>query len=206
MRTSHVAVLVIALLVVACGGAASPSPSPSPRPSPSPNLHLDDPADVGVIYTALQKAGLKMTVHNASEASKEGEEPRRRYALDLGGWPLELIEYGSADARSKDYAYEPGVAPGEGHPPYTLAGLNIVVTFGPERRREIPEVPDQRFQDLANTLGKTLDVYLGPLDQRAVTDLAIPDPAPRPSAEPGAASGKPDASAKPTAKPSAKPS
>jgi hypothetical protein len=200
MRTSHVALLVIAMLVVACGGAAaSPSPSPSPRPSPSPDLHLSDPANVEVIYAALQRAGLKMSVTNASAADKEGEEPRRHYALSINGWPLHLIEYGSADARLKDFVFEPGSAPAAGHPPYTLAGLNIVVTFGPDHRKVVPEVPDPSFQDVAKTLGKTLDTYLGPLDQRSVTDLAIPDPSPRPSPE---ASGKPAPSGKPSAKPS----
>jgi hypothetical protein len=202
MRTSHIAggaVVAIAMVVVACGGAASPSPSPSPRPSPSPYLHLSDPANVEIIYAALQKAGLKMSVTNASAADNEDEEPRRQYALTLNGWPLRLIEYGSADARLADFGFESGSAPEAGHPPYTLAGLNIVVMFGPDHRKVVPEVPDPRFQDLAKTLGKTLDTYLGPLEQRSVTDLALPDPLPRPSPEP---SGKPTPSGKPSAKPS----
>jgi hypothetical protein len=87
-----------------------------------------------------------------------------------------------------------GVPPAAGDPPYTLAGLNIMVTFGPDRRRVVPDIPDPRHQELAKTLGTTLDTYLGPLAQRSVTDLDLPDPSPAPSPEPsGAPSGKPSA-------------
>jgi hypothetical protein len=194
MRTSHALIVAIALVVAACGGAASPSPSPTPTPTPTPNPHLRDPADLQIVYAALQRAGLHLTVHNAS-GSPAGKEPRRRYAADLGGWPLELIEYSSSAAREIDFGYAPGTSPDKGDPPYTLAGLNIVVTFGPDNRRVIPEVPDKRYQDLALTLARTLDIYLGPLAQRSVTSLSVPTPTPATSPE---VPGSPEPSPKPS--------
>jgi hypothetical protein len=195
MRTSHALVLGIALVVAACGGAPSPSPSVQrPSPTPTPDPHLTDPADVAVVYEAIQKAGMKLTVNNAT-GSTGGKEPRRRFAVDLGGWPLELLEYGSIAAREVDYGYPSGTPPDRGDPPYTLAGLNIVVSYGPGVGHDVPEVPDGRYQDLARKLALVLDTYLGPLSQRTVTDLRIPDPTPIPSPE---ASGSPAPSAQPS--------
>jgi len=190
MRTSHALVVAIALVVAACGGAAaSPSPVPSPSPTPTPDPHLRDPADVEIVYRALVTAGLDITVNNASGGGA-GKEPRRRYAASLSGWPLELIEYSSSAAREADFGYVSGAPPEKGDPPYTFAGLNIAVTFGPDNRRVVPDVPDKRFQDVAQALGDTLDRYLGPLSQRSVTALSLPHPSPVPSPE-GSPSAKP---------------
>ncbi len=186
-------ILVIALVVVACGGDASPSPTPTVRPSPTPDPHLQDPANIEVVYKALSKAGLKISVTNASGGSP-GKEPRRSYSASLDGWPLQLIEYGSTAAREADFGFLSGSPPTKEDPPYTFAGLNIAVTFGPDTSHEVPIVPDQRFQDVAKKLGDTLDIYLGPLSQRTVTALGLPAPKPTPSPEPSA-------SAKPSGKP-----
>jgi len=189
MRTSHALIVVIALVAAACGGAASPSPEPSPTPTPTPDPHLADPADVQDVYKALVRAGLDISVNNASGGGA-GKEPRRRYAASLGGWPLELIEYSSTAAREADFGYVSGSPPEKGNPPYTFAGLNIAVTFGPDNRKVVPEVPDKRYQDVAQELGDTLDIYLGPLSQRTVTALSLPAPSPSPSPE-ASASAKP---------------
>ena len=189
MRTSHALIVVIALVAAACGGAASPSPEQSPTPTPTPDPHLADPADVQDVYKALVRAGLDISVNNASGGGA-GKEPRRRYAASLGGWPLELIEYSSTAAREADFGYVSGSPPEKGNPPYTFAGLNIAVTFGPDNRKVVPEVPDKRYQDVAQELGDTLDIYLGPLSQRTVTALSLPAPSPSPSPE-ASASAKP---------------
>lgn len=193
-------------LAAACGEAPSPSPSsrPSPTPTPTPDPHLSDPADLQAVYAALQKAGLAITVTNAS-ASGAGKEPLRRVNASLAGWPLELAEYSSATARQAALTYEPGAAPVDGDPPFTFAGLNIVVTFGPASKKGPPATPDSRYVDQALALGKVLDVYLGPLAQRSVTVLALPTPSPvtdgsaSPSTEPTAS---PKSSPKPSPKPS----
>jgi hypothetical protein len=173
-------------VVVACGGAASPSPEPSPLPTPTPDPHLRDPADLQVVYAALQKAGLAITVNNASAGSK-GKEPLRRVSASLGGWPLALIEYSSARAREVDFGFASGLPPAKNDPPYTFAGLNIAVMFGPDTGHVVPDVPDKRFQELAQKLGETLDVYVGPLALRSVTALSLPVPTPIPSIEAPAA-------------------
>jgi len=164
-------------------------PEPSPTPTPTPDPHLADPADVQDVYKALVRAGLDISVNNASGGGA-GKEPRRRYAASLGGWPLELIEYSSTAAREADFGYVSGSPPEKGNPPYTFAGLNIAVTFGPDNRKVVPEVPDKRYQDVAQELGDTLDIYLGPLSQRTVTALSLPAPSPSPSPE-ASASAKP---------------
>jgi hypothetical protein len=186
----------LAVMVAACGAAASPSPSPrpSPSPTPTPDPHLSDPADLQVVYGALQKAGLGISVTNAS-TSGAGKEPLRRVRASLGGWPLELFEYSSTVARETHLAYQPGATPVAGEPPYTFAGLNIAVTFGPEDRKAAPVSPDPRYVALAGELGEVLDTYLGPLAQRSVTPLGLPTPKPTiaPSAVP---SGEPSPSPK----------
>jgi hypothetical protein len=182
MRTSQAVLLAFVFAVAACSGAASPSPEPSPSPTPTPDPHLSDPADLQVVYSALQKAGLAISVNNASGGTG-GKEPLRKVSASLGGWPLALIEYSSATAREADFGFVPGMPPAKNDPPYTFAGLNIAVTFGPDTGHVVPEIPDKRFQEIAQKLGETLDTYIGPLATRGVTALSLPAPTPVPSLE-----------------------
>jgi hypothetical protein len=179
-RLLAVALVAIGLLG-ACGETAAPSPSEAaatPRPTATPDTHLTDPAPGSAVYTFLNKAGLGLVGTNALT----GNEPRNTYNATYAGWPLSLLEYSSATTRAKAQPFRDGVAPTKGAPPFTFAGQNIVVLWGPVQAGTLPPAPDASHLEAATKLAVALDAVVGPLQERSssrVSPLApIAAPAP----------------------------
>jgi len=196
-------VLVVALLVGACGGAApAVTPAPTAAPTPTPDPHLTEPVAVDVILRKLSSAGLRIQANHAS-AGPDGE-PVKAINFTYDGWPLMISQYSSAAALRERARFDPAKAPERGDAMYVVAGLNILIEYGPGIRSQKDPPPDPRFRSAAMRLVDVLDPLLGPLEQVALVPLPLPrasvSPAPSASAAPSS-----KASAKPTAKPSAKP-
>jgi hypothetical protein len=175
------ATLVAMSLLAACGETAAPSPSvaaATPRPTPTPDTHLTDPAAGSEVYTFLNRAGLGLVGTNALT----GNEPRNTYNATYAGWPLSLLEYSSATTRAKAQPFRDGIAPTKGSPPFTFAGQNIVVLWGPAQDGAVPPQPDPSHLEAATRLAVALDAVVGPLQERSssrVSPLApIAAPAP----------------------------
>ncbi len=175
------ATLVALSLLAACGETVAPSPSAAvatPRPTPSPDAHLTDPASGSEVYTRLNRAGLGLVGTNALA----GKEPRIAYNATYAGWPLSLLEFSSGTTRAKALPFRDGVAPAKGSPPFTFAGQNIVVLWGPFAAGAVPPQPDAAHLDAATKLAVALDAIVGPLQERSssrVSPLApIAAPAP----------------------------
>jgi hypothetical protein len=175
------ATLVAISLLAACGETAAPSPSAAaatPRPTPTPDTHLTDPASGSEVYTRLNRAGLGLVGTNALT----GKEPRNTYNATYAGWPLSLLEFSSATRRAKALPFRDGGRPSKGSPPYTFAGQNIVVLWGPIEEGAAPPEPDATHLEAATKLAAALDAVVGPLQERSssrVSPLApIAAPAP----------------------------
>jgi hypothetical protein len=175
------ATLVAISLLAACGGTTAPSPSAaeaSPRPTPTPDSHLSDPASGSEVYTRLNRAGLGLVGTNALT----GKEPRNTYNATYAGWPLSLLEFSSATTRAKAMPFRDGAGPTKGSPPFTFAGQNIVVLWGPLEEGARPPEPDPTHIEAATKLAIALDAVVGPLQERSssrVSPLApIAAPAP----------------------------
>jgi hypothetical protein len=185
-------VIVLAFVLAGCGAAAvSPTPIPSPRPTPTPDPHLDEPASVGDVYTALNAAGLRVVANNA-DAGAPGGEPRKRVNSTYAGWPLILSEYSSAEALA-EYGFQPDTEPALDEAPFSIAGLNILVEFGPHAKNEQVD-PDRRFLEAAQALVDALHPLVGPLSQSSVEPLDLPAPSRKPGSSPAPSPSAPVAS------------
>lgn len=198
-------VLLAGTVVVACGGSASPNPDASARATPvvTPDPHLTEPVAVNTIFVELQKAGLDLTGNTAS--SGPGGEPVKRIAATYADWPLILSEYSSSAALRRVSGFDPATPIGQGDAPIALAGLNILVEYGPKTSNTvIPESPDARRLEAAQELVRVLDPLVGPLSQVSATILPLPTATglPSPSAPSSPAASSPAASSPPSASPS----
>ena len=181
--------LALSALVGACGSnAASPSPTPRPTAVVTPDPHLTEPVSVDEIYVALQRAGLDITANTAS--SGPGGEPVKRISATFEGWPLILSQFTSSAALRSSSGFDPARVVRQGDPPITLAGLNILVEFGPTTSNTaLPEPPDAARRAAALELVRVLDPLLGPLGQVSAEPLPLPGgglPSTPPSASPDA--------------------
>ena len=182
--------VAVALVFVAAAceaGAASPSPTLRPTVVVTPDPHLTEPASVDEVFVALQKAGLDITANTAS--SGPGGQPVKRISATFEGWPLSLAEYTSSSTLRSGSGFDPAGAVRQGNAPITIAGLNILVEFGPKTSNTaIPEAPDGSRRTAAVRLIEVLDPLLGPLEQVSVAPLPLPNapgvPQPTTSAEP----------------------
>jgi len=209
---SFAAAVALALVLASCGGAApSPTPAPTavPTPTPTPNPHLAEPASVDTVFTWLNGHGLTVIGNNADRGPSG--EPLKRINATYAGWPLILSEYSTGALARKSSGVGPKAAkPVADEAPFTFLGLNIVVDFGPQLRRDDDPAPDPRFVDAATKLATALDALLGPLGIRSVVRVALPmplaTPAPSSSAAPSGVTGSPRATPRPSQKTTAKPS
>jgi hypothetical protein len=179
------AALAIVLALAACGAAPTPTPilTPSPTPSPTPDPHLADPTTVDEVYRRLREAGIAVVGTNA----QQGVEPVVRINATFDGWPLALAQYSSTTARAKLVPFRDGAAPSVEEAPYTFAGINIAVHYGPILHAAKPgAVPPDKFAS-ATRLAAELDRLIGPLAERSagrvspVPRAATPPPSPAPS-------------------------
>ena len=196
--------LAAALLLGACGSAApSASPVPTTAPTATPDPHLSDPVSVEVVIRKLAGAGIRMQPNNAS-AGRNGE-PVKAINFTYDGWPLVISQFSSSAALRANAAFDPSKQPRHGDATYKVAGLNILIEYGPGIRSPKDPPPDPRFRSAAMRLVDVLDPLLGPLQQASLNPLPLPSPSPSPTLAPSPAAS-PKASAAPTKKPSAKPS
>jgi hypothetical protein len=196
-------VLATALLLGACGSAApSATPVPTAAPTATPDPHLTDPVSVDVVIRKLAGAGIRMQPNNAS-AGRNGE-PVKAINFTYDGWPLIISQFSSSAALRANAAFDPSKQPRHGDATYKVAGLNILIEYGPGIRSAQDPPPDPRFRSAAMRLVDVLDPLLGPLQQASLNPLPLPEPSPSPTLAPSP-TASPKASAAPTKKPSAKP-
>jgi hypothetical protein len=158
---------ILGLAVLGCGSAASPSPAPTvATPTPTADPRLVEPATADEVFRLLQRQGIRLTGNNAVSGGADDELVKRINAT-YANWPLTIAEYRTVgDVRTNGWL--PG-EPGTGESPWAFAGLNIVVTFGPQAPPdEVPEAPESRFRDAAEDLAAALGRLLGPLEQRSI--------------------------------------
>lgn len=207
MRNHRLLALALgaALLAAACGSTpATAVPSATPvAPTPTPNPHLSDPASVDDIYNVLLKASLQISANSADAGT--GSMVKRLH-LTYDAWPLVLTQYTSAKTLLAA-GFNPKAKPALGDPPFALAGLNILIEYGPNTQNGPPTAPEARFVTAFQQLVQIVDPFIGPLQQRSVTAVALPTPTPAPSVsaspKPSASPGKPKPT--PTKKPKPKP-
>jgi hypothetical protein len=188
-RARSVAALVAAAVLAAACGSAPPSTAPSAAPTPrvTPNPHLPSPATAQQVFSGFGKAGLSITANTATLGVEGGDVVTKIYATYLG-WPLDVTQYRSATALTKAIEWPAGEAPGRGEPPIALAGLNILITWGPTKSGAMPGKPDERQADGLGHLVTAADVLLSPLKTRTNVPVKVSGPiAAAPSPAPGAA-------------------
>ena len=153
----------------ACGGpGASGSASPSPTPKPTPNPHLKEPAQAETVYSTLVQRGLLLIGTNASR----GRDPVAVINATYSGWPLVLVQYRSTATRQKLHPLRNGEAVKRSDPPFTFAGLNLVVEWGPRTDRRLPRAVSKAQLAEAQKLAAELDRLIGPLAERSTQPAA----------------------------------
>lgn len=173
---SAAAFVAAAILVTACGGAApSVAPTAAPTPVVTPDPHLPSPATAQQVFTGLGKAGLRITANTASLGAEGGDVVTVIYATYMG-WPLDVTQYRSPTALTRVTEWPAGEGPGRGEPPVALAGLNILVRWGPTVSGTMPRQPDARQADGLHDLVAALDPLLSPLRARSAVPVAITPP------------------------------
>jgi len=173
---SAAASVAAAVLVAACGGGPpSAPPTAAPTPLVTPNPHLPSPATAQQVFTGLGKAGLSITANTATLGAEGSDIVTKIYATYLG-WPLDVVQFRSSDALTKAASWEAGESPGRGEPPVTLAGLNILIVWGPTISGAAPSKPDARQSDGLKELVAALDVLLSPLKARTNVPITISVP------------------------------
>lgn len=164
--------LAAAALVAACAGPApSPSPTPVPTPVVTPDPHLPDPATVQQVYDGLAEAGLAITPNTATAGPPGGDVVTRIFGTYLG-WPIEITEFRSSAALARAVTWADGDAPGNGHPPISLAGSNILLEWGPTVSGTKPVKPTGPQADGLEPLVEAFERLLAPLRARANVALS----------------------------------
>jgi hypothetical protein len=159
----------------------------------TPDPHLAAPASVDQVFRLLGSAGLRITPNTASG----GEEPLKRIFATYANWPLVLTEFTTPAALAKVGRFDPARPPAGSDAPYILAGMNILVEFGPEVRRAPEAASDAAKREAFLELVAALDPLLGPLAQRSVLPVPLPSGTAPATARPPAPSASPAASATP---------
>lgn len=195
-RRLAVALIVTAGLFGACGEAAPSSAPPVARSTPvvTPDPHLDDPATADEVFLGLARAGLRLTANNADAGAPDSGLVKRINATFLG-WPLAVSQFETSAALSEVIDWAAAGAPGQGEPPVSIAGLNVLIEWGPTTGDSPPAVDGDRLEGLT-AMAATLDVLLSPLRARSV--VAVPHAG---GIAGGEASAAPDASTEATPAP-----
>jgi hypothetical protein len=169
-----VTALVAVVLVAGCGsGTATPPPSAQPTPLVTPDPHLAAPAHVDDVYRLVSAAGIKIVANTASAGTKG--EPVKRITATYNDWPLVLTEFSTASALRSVGKFDTSERPRRGEAPYIVAGLNILVEYGPRDTNDPTPVPaDAAHQKSLMALVGALDRLLGPLTQRSVQTIVMP--------------------------------
>jgi len=129
---------------------------------------------LNAVFLKLGAAGLQIKANNADAGGPAGE-PLKRINATYASWPLIMSEFSSSAALRKAGKFDPARPPQDGDPPYTFAGLNVLVEFGPRTPGGNRATPEPRFHAAALALFLALDPLLGPLEQRSVDPLPLPE-------------------------------
>lgn len=190
-RRLAVGLIVAAGLFGACGEAAPSSAPPVARATPvvTPNPHLAEPATADQVFLGLARAGLRLTANNADAGAPDSGLVKRINATFLG-WPFAVSQFESSSKLRDVLDWAEAGAPGQGEPPVAIAGMNVLIEWGPTTGEAPPDVDPERLEALAD-MAATLDALVSPLRARAV--VAVPhagavagsdaSPAPEESAE-----------------------
>jgi hypothetical protein len=182
-----VTALVAVVLVAGCGsGTATPPPSAQATPLVTPDPHLAAPAHVDDVFRLVGARGLKIIPNTASEGTRG--DPVKRITATYNDWPLVMTEFSSVTALRNVGKFDTSQRPQRGEAPYIVAGLNILIEYGPRNTNDPAPVPaDEAHQkSLMNLIG-ALDPLLGPLSQRSVQTISLPGPTVAPASQPPAA-------------------
>lgn len=173
MRLALAPVAALACLVVACGGGPpSSSPTPVPAPIATPDPHLGDPASAQDVFNGLGRAGLSITPNTASAGAKDSDVVTKIFATYLG-WPLAVVQYRTTGSLTRATNWAAGEGPGHGEPAVSIAGSNILVTWGPRISGMEPGQPDERQSAGLAKLAGALDALLSPLRARANVRVSL---------------------------------
>jgi hypothetical protein len=168
--------LVVAIIVTtgvaACGDAPASVAPATPRPTPliTPDPHLGDPTTADAVFQALAKAGLRVSPNNADAGAADGPLVKRINATLLG-WPFTVSQFKTSASLTKLTDWGEAGVPAQGDPPIAIAGLNILVEWGPTTG-DLPPQPDAAKLAALRDLASNLDMLLSPLRARAV--VAVP--------------------------------
>jgi hypothetical protein len=182
-----VPLLISTLWLGACGGeapAGSLLPGVTPVASSTPDPHMTEPASVDEVIRKLAIAGLRITPNNAT-SGRDGE-PVKSVNATFEGWPLSISQYTSAEALKTKSTFDPEKGPAGGDATYIIAGLNILIEYGPDIHTKSDPPPETRYRTSAMKLVEYLHPLLGPLQQVTVDPLPLPGTAA--DAQPAAAS------------------
>lgn len=178
------------MLLGACGQTAAPSVRPTSIPTPAitPDAHLTEPVSADQIFRILGSAKLGMKADHATLGGDPGI--LKVINADIGNWPLRITEYRSSAALHKDLRWKAGAAPARDEAPFAIAGLNVLVEFGPTGSAGTATAPDAGRQQVAASIVAVLDPLLWPLLQHSVTVAPARTAEPPPSAPSSAKSTK----------------
>jgi hypothetical protein len=157
------------MLIAACG-AEAPSPVPTTVPTPvvTPNPHLGEPATARDVFNGLGRAGLRITPNTANTGTDDDVVVNRINAT-YHDWPLDVYEFRTTeDLEAATDAWDPEKGPGRGDPPFSLVGLNILVTWGPRLPGDPPDAPDPLQAEALDALVAALEPLVSPLRGRTV--------------------------------------
>ena len=169
-----------------CGARAAPTSAPTPtrcrRPRPStPDPHLTDPATANEVFTG--SAGRELDV---SAEHRRGRRPGRAASSGsrhVPGWPLDHQRVQLGEGPRQGHRVEGRAKLRPGRSAGRVAGLNILVEWGPTtgRRRRSPMPPSRPPPPRSST---ALDPLLSPLKARSTSRSPIPEHTPVPSPSP----------------------
>jgi hypothetical protein len=152
----------------------------------TPDPHLAAPAKVDDVFRLMGSAGLRIVPNTASE-SPSGE-PIKRIAATYLDWPLVLTQYSSESALRRVAKFDPARRPAGGEAPYIVAGMNILVEYGPrDSNASAPQPADATHEKALVALVGALSPLVGPLSQRSVRPIPIPGSSAPASAAPSVA-------------------
>ncbi len=186
--------IVVTAGIAACGDSSASVAPATPRPTPliTPDPHLGDPTTADAVFQALAKAGLRVSPNNADAGAADGPLVKRINATLLG-WPFTVSQYRTSASLTKLTDWGEAGEPVQGDPPIAIAGLNILVEWGPTTG-ELPPQPDAAKMTALRELAVNLDMLLSPLRARSV--VAVPR-----AGEVAQASAAPEASPETTPEP-----
>lgn len=169
---------LLAVLAVGCGPAAAASTAPTTAPTPvvTPDPHLTEPVTADQVFLALGAAKLGIVANNAT-AGGGNPDIVKLINADISSWPLRIIEFRSSAALQKSLGWKAGVAPAGDEPPYAIAGLNVLIQYGPISAAR-PTPPPAARQQLAAAIVAALDPLLWPLAQHSIQAIPSRTPAP----------------------------